>query len=142
MIRAKFVLLQTGWAAGVIQGGLQSMRAVQSSLGHVNRYLDVQPAQLQDEFDQWWDDTLALSRMAPDGSDEGFVAVLKARARGSVLSLKSAQAGLLHQGARGYVMTSPVQRRIRESHFVAIVTPALKHIYSEIDRLEGLSKSH
>ena len=141
-IRAKFVLLQTGWAAGVIQGGLQSMRAVQSSLGHVNRYLDVQPAQLQDEFDQWWDDTLALSRMAPDGSDEGFVAVLKARARGSVLSLKSAQAGLLHQGARGYVMTSPVQRRIRESHFVAIVTPALKHIYSEIDRLESLSKSH
>jgi hypothetical protein len=141
-IRAKFVLLQTGWAAGVIQGGLQSIRAVQSSLGHVNRYLDVQPEQLQDEFDHWWDDTLALSRIAPDGSDEGFVAVLKARARGSVLSLKAAQAGLLHQGARGYLMTSPVQRRIRESHFVAIVTPALKHIYSEIERLEGPSKSH
>lgn len=141
-IRAKFVLLQTGWAAGVIQGGLQSMRAVQSSLGHVNRYLDVQPEQLQDEFDQWWDDTLALSRIAPDGSDEGFVAVLKARAQGSVLSLKAAQAALLHQGARGYVMTSPVQRRIRESHFVAIVTPALKHIYSEIDRLEGNAKAH
>jgi len=139
-IRAKFVLLQTGWAAGVIQGGLQSMRAVESSLGHVNRYLDVQPEQLQDEFDQWWDDTLSLSRVVPDGSDEGFVAVLKARAQGSVLSLKAAQAALLHQGARGYVMSSPVQRRIRESHFVAIVTPALKHIRSEIERLEGLQR--
>jgi hypothetical protein len=28
-----------------------------------------------------------------------------------------------------------VQRRIRESHFVAIVTPALKHLRKEIDRL-------
>jgi hypothetical protein len=28
-----------------------------------------------------------------------------------------------------------VQRRVRESHFVAIVTPALKHLRKEIARL-------
>ena len=44
---------------------------------------------------------------------------------------------LLHQGARGYLMSSPVQRRVRESHFVAIVTPAIKHLRSEIARLSA-----
>jgi hypothetical protein len=32
-------------------------------------------------------------------------------------------------------MESGVQRRVRESHFVAIVTPAIKHLRSEIARL-------
>lgn len=137
-VRSTFVLLQTGMAAGVIQGSVQSIRAVQDSLGHVNRYLDVQPEGLEHEFDQWWSSTLALAREPQDSSDGHFVRVLKARAQGSALSLKAAQAALLHQGARGYVMSSPVQRRIRESHFVAIVTPALKHLHSEIARLEGL----
>ena len=33
-------------------------------------------------------------------------------------------------------MSSPVQRRVRESHFVAIVTPAIKHLRKEIARLQ------
>ena len=44
---------------------------------------------------------------------------------------------LLHQGARGYLMSSAVQRRVRESHFVAIVTPAIKHLRKEIARLSA-----
>jgi len=53
----------------------------------------------------------------------------------SELALRAAQSALLHQGARGYLMSSAAQRRVRESHFVAIVTPALKHLRKEIDRL-------
>ncbi len=34
----------------------------------------------------------------------------------------------LHQGARGYVSTGAAQRRLREAYFVAIVTPATKHL--------------
>jgi len=78
-----------------------------------------------------------LARDPFDESDAFFLQVLKARARASELCLIAAQAALLHQGAAGYVMSSPVQRRIRESHFVAIVTPALKHLRKEIVRLEG-----
>ena len=33
-------------------------------------------------------------------------------------------------------MKSPVQRRVREAMFVAIVTPALKHLRKEISDLE------
>jgi hypothetical protein len=61
--------------------------------------------------------------------------VLEARAETSQLSLRAAQAALLHQGARGYLASSAVQRRIRESHFVAIVTPALKQLRKEIHNL-------
>ena len=61
--------------------------------------------------------------------------VLDVRAHGAELSLRAAQSALLHQGARGYLMSSEVQRRIRESHFVAIVTPAIKHLRSEMARL-------
>jgi alkylation response protein AidB-like acyl-CoA dehydrogenase len=68
-------------------------------------------------------------------SDEFFIEVLDARAHGAELSLRAAQSALLHPGARGYLMESGVQRRVRESHFVAIVTPAIKHLRSEIARL-------
>jgi alkylation response protein AidB-like acyl-CoA dehydrogenase len=64
---------------------------------------------------------------------------LQARADGSVLALRASQSALLHQGARGYLMTSAPQRRVREAHFVAIVTPALKHLRLELARLQGLS---
>lgn len=33
-------------------------------------------------------------------------------------------------------MRHPAQRRLREAMFVAIVTPALKHLRQEINRLE------
>ena len=51
------------------------------------------------------------------------------------LALRATQSALLHQGARGYLMSSAPQRRIREAHFVAIVTPAIKHLRWEMARL-------
>ncbi len=69
------------------------------------------------------------------GSAEMLVDVLDVRAQVSELSLRATQSALLHQGARGYLMSSPVQRRIREAHFVAIVTPAIKHLRWEMSKL-------
>lgn len=71
-------------------------------------------------------------------SNAFFIEVLKVRGEAAELSLRAAQAALLHQGARGYLMKSAPQRRVRESHFVAIVTPAIKHIRKEIARLQAL----
>ena len=39
---------------------------------------------------------------------------------------------MLHAGARGYVAGAPAQRRLRESYFIAIVTPATKHLRREL----------
>ena len=35
---------------------------------------------------------------------------------------------MLHMGAAGYRSGSAAERKLRESYFVAIVTPALKHL--------------
>ncbi|MDF0606724.1 acyl-CoA/acyl-ACP dehydrogenase [Neisseriaceae bacterium TC5R-5] len=134
-IRAAFVLLQCGIAAGVIQGAIDSMWAVEPQLGHVNEFLDERPAALQAELDELLARVMQLAATPFDSSDEFFLNILDVRAHGAELSLRAAQSALLHQGARGYLMSSGVQRRVRESHFVAIVTPAIKHLRKEMARL-------
>lgn len=47
---------------------------------------------------------------------------------------------MLHQGARGYLRTATAQRRLREAYFIAIVTPALKHLRREIARRVAKAK--
>ena len=61
--------------------------------------------------------------------------VLEARLLGSELSLRAANAAMLHTGARGYLIDAPAQRKLREAYFVAIVTPAIKHLRKELDML-------
>ena len=136
-IRAAFILLQCGMGLGVAQGAIDSMWDVERQLGHVNEFLDDRPHALKAELDALTERTLALAE-TPFGSERDFlIDVLDARAHASELALRAAQSALLHQGARGYLMSSPVQRRVRESHFVAIVTPALKHLRKEIARLSA-----
>ncbi len=136
-IRAAFILLQTGMGLGVAQGAIDSMRVVERQLGHVNEFLDDRPDDLQAELDDLTARIMQLAK-TPFGADKPFlIDVLDARAHASELALRAAQSALLHQGARGYLMTSDVQRRVRESHFVAIVTPAIKHLRKEIARLSA-----
>lgn len=136
-IRPAFVLLQCGIAAGVIQGAIDSMWAVEQSLGHVNEFLEDRPDALQAELDALLGRAMALAKTPFDTSTGFFIDVLDTRAHGAELSLRAAQSALLHQGARGYLMQSQVQRRVRESHFVAIVTPAIKHLRKEMARLSA-----
>lgn len=134
-IRPSFVLLQCGFGLGVIQGAIESILAVDAPLGHVNGYLEDQALPLQVELDRLWERILRLAQTPRLLDLRGRLAVLEVRAECSELTLRAAQAALLHHGARGYLAHSPVQRRIRESHFVAIVTPALKHLRREIHSL-------
>ena len=134
-IRGAFVLLQCGMALGVAQGAIDSMWAVEDALGHVNRFLQDRPDALQAELDALSARVMHLAQTPYDASSDFFIDVLDARAHGAELSLRAAQSALLHQGARGYLLSSEVQRRVRESHFVAIVTPAIKHLRKEIARL-------
>ncbi len=136
-IRGGFVLLQCGIAAGIIQGAIDSMWAVEGQLGHVNQFLEDRPADLQAEFDALAARILKLAETPFDTSTEYFIDVLDARAHGAELCLRAANSALMHQGARGYLMSSEVQRRVREAQFVAIVTPAIKHLRKEITRLSA-----
>jgi len=136
-IRAAFVMLQCGMAVGITQGAIDSMWAVEPQLGHVNQYLEDRPEAVQAELDALVVRVQAMAQTPFDTSTKFFIDVLDARAHGAELCLRATQSALMHQGARGYLMSSDVQRRVREAHFVAIVTPAIKHLRKEIARLSA-----
>lgn len=134
-IKPGFVLGQTGMGFGVIEGSLKTIRESNASHAHVNVYLDDQGAELETELAEAKAQVLTLARQAQSGAAP-ILPVLKLRARASELALSAANSAVLHAGARGYLMRHPAQRRLREAVFVAIVTPALKHLRKEIHELE------
>ena len=134
-IRGAFVLLQTGMGLGVAQGSIDSMWQVEDQLGHVNEFLDDRPYALQAELDDLTARIEGLAGTPYAVGDDYLIDVLDVRAHASELALRAAQSALLHHGARGYLMSAAPQRRVRESHFVAIVTPAIKHLRKEMARL-------
>lgn len=134
-IRAAFVLLQVGIAAGVAQGAIDSILEVEPMLGHVNQFLADRPDVLQAEYEDLWQRAARLAQTPYEESRDFLLEVLDLRAQGGEFALRAANSALLHQGARGYLLQSPVQRRVREAQFVAIVTPAIKHLRWEMHRL-------
>jgi alkylation response protein AidB-like acyl-CoA dehydrogenase len=133
--RAGIVLLQFGMGVGNIQSCIDLCREVEPMLGHVNRYLDDRPDELQEELDDAVEAVLALAEDPFDDSDELFREVLELRLGAGELALRASQSAMLHTGAKGYLHTAPAQRKLRESYFVAIVTPAIKHLRKELHAL-------
>jgi len=136
-IKAGFVLLQMGMGLGLIEGCLDILRDTARTHGHVNRYLDEQPAALAEDLQDARAATYQLASEIGDCSQSFFADVLQLRLTGSELALKAANAAMLHAGARGYLAEAPAQRRLREAYFVAIVTPAIKHLRKELAALRA-----
>lgn len=124
-IRGAFVLMQLGIGAGVIMGAIDDIK---QGTAVSNAFLEDQAGSLTIELDRLVDKTVALAKTPFETHKDFFLDVLDVRQQGALLALKATQSALLHQGAKGYIMTAHPQRRIREAHFVAIVTPAIKHI--------------
>jgi len=122
-------------ALGVAQGSIDSILEVEPLLGHVNQFLHERPDELQAELSDLAQRIQRLAISPYETSKDYMIEVLDARAQGAEFVLKASQSALLHQGARGYMMNTAPQRRIREAHFVAIVTPAIKHLRWEMARL-------
>ena len=124
-IRAGFVLLQTGMGIGLVRDCVEIMQRSDRSLEHVNRYLDDRPEDLAAELEGLSRSIRELAATPIEAAHEYMRSVLQARADISTLSLRAATSALLHAGARGYLSHAPAQRRLREAHFVAIVTQRL-----------------
>lgn len=124
-IRGAFVLMQLGIGAGIIAGAIDDIK---QGVAVSNAYLEDQAGTLQHELDKLVKTTLTLAKTPFETHKDFFLDVLDTRAQGAMLCLQATQAAMLHQGAKGYLMTSAPQRRLREAQFVAIVTPAIKHL--------------
>jgi alkylation response protein AidB-like acyl-CoA dehydrogenase len=127
-IRAGFVLLQTGMAFGLIRDCVHLMEQTRPTLGHVNKFLDVQPIDISESLDQMQAEVAALAATPFNQDIEYWRAVLELRLAASETAVKAAHGAMLHCGARGYVANATAQRRLREAYFIAIVTPATKQL--------------
>jgi hypothetical protein len=127
-IRAGFVLLQSGMAFGLISGCIELINRVKGRLGHINRFLDVQPEQLAEQLGEMESEVDRLAATPFETDQSYWRAVIEARLVAGEASIAAAHAAMLHCGAGGYVTTGAAQRRLREAYFVAIVTPATKQL--------------
>lgn len=136
-IKPTFVLTQIGMGLGIIDGSLRTIRESNIVTAHVNEYLDDQDAALVDELAVLENST---KKLVNNTDNANMIDILRLRLATSELTLRAANSAVLHAGARGYLMRHPAQRRLREAVFVAIVTPALKHLRKEIHTLEQQAK--
>lgn len=135
--KSAFILLQMGMGLGLIDACVTIMQRADKQFGHVNRFLDVQADALAAELDAARAATYALAtKIERDGSAPHVRETLALRLAGSELSLKAANAAMLSLGAKGYLSNNPAQRRLREAYFIAIVTPAIKHLRKELHELD------
>jgi len=102
-----------------------------------NRFLEERPETFDDGLARLTEDVAALCETPLLTSREYMRRVLETRLAASEWSLRAAQAAMLHAGARGYLAGAPAQRRLRESYFIAIVTPATKHLRRELSCLQA-----
>ena len=108
-------LLQTGMGLGLIRDCIAIMNEVVEPLGHVNRYLQQQPGHFQDLLSELELETMELAR-DPYNADDGYWRrVLALRLHIGEASVAAAHAAMLHCGARGYLKSHRVQRRLREA---------------------------
>ena len=138
--KSAFILLQMGMGLGLVDACVAMMKRADKQFGHVNRFLDVQADALEAELDAARAATYALAeKIERDGSAPHARETLEVRLAGSELSLKAANAAMLHMGAKGYLSNNAAQRRLREAYFIAIVTPAIKHLRKELHEFDTAS---
>lgn len=137
-IKPGMILSQMGMGLGLIQACVDMMKQSNRTHAHVNKYLDDQVEDVEAALQEARAATYALAdTISANPLADVVLDILKLRLAGGELSLKAANAAMLHMGARGYLQRSPAQRRLREAYFIAIVTPATKHLRREIARIEG-----
>lgn len=135
--KSAFILLQMGMGLGLIDACVAMMKRSNRTHGHVNRFLDDQVEDIEAVLVEARAATYALAEQIDrDGSEPYVRETLQLRLAGGELSLKAANAAMLHLGAKGYLQNNAAQRRLREAYFIAIVTPATKHLRKELHEME------
>jgi|HubBroStandDraft_6_1064221.scaffolds.fasta_scaffold17170_2 alkylation response protein AidB-like acyl-CoA dehydrogenase len=130
-IRKGFVLLQAGMALGVARGASQLMRH-DGPAGRAAQHLPLGPDGIDARAAQLTERIAAHIADVEEPDRASFLAVLRTRLDLTWLALEAAQAAVLQYGARGYLTGAEPARRLREAQFVAIVTPSVKHITTEL----------
>ncbi|MCS6782589.1 MAG: acyl-CoA dehydrogenase family protein [Gloeomargarita sp. SKYBB_i_bin120] len=140
LIKPGFILSQVGIGLGIVASCIELIRQQNRRKSHVNCFLDDQAESLEKELDELRRNSHHLAEVIGCGqkflSKETLKEVIICRIKASELALRAAQSAMLHAGAIAYLENSPYYRKLREAYFVAIVTPALKHLRKMLASLE------
>ena len=136
-IRPGFIYLQIGMGIGLVRGCAKLMEKRRKRFSHINDYLPLQPEYFYDKADELETRLQVLEKDILCGDTGYFRNILTSRIEVAELSLKAAETAMLHCGASGFGKFSEANRKVRESYFVAIVTPAIKHLKKEVARIDG-----
>ena len=134
-IRPGFILLQTGMGLGVIRASIDAMLQADVQQKATNRFLPRRPPYFEASLEKLQADVMRLAATPRDSSAEYVRQVLEVRLRTGELTLQATEAAMLHTGARAFIVGSPVQRRLREGYFVAMITPSSRHLAKELSRM-------
>ena len=134
-IKSGFLLLQIGIGAGVIDGSLGIIRIANVVNAEVNSYLDDSYDSLKAALDEAWQTTEQLADLAEQYTRQPRHAETARRRRRTDACRRPIRR--LTRRRQRLPHAQPAQRRVREAMFVAIVTPALKHLRKEIAALEA-----
>jgi hypothetical protein len=131
-IRPGFILLQIGIGLGIIRGAIDDIQTSDRSLLDSNRYLPDRADELMKELALLQAETEVLGRTPFDPVPEYSRAVMGLRLKSAELASLAAHSALFHAGAKGFIVSSAPQRRIREAMFYSILTPSIKHLRKEL----------
>lgn len=135
-IKSGFVILQLGMALGALKAAKDIILQSNQHIAELNGFLNYGLTEVQKSMDYIEAESQKLSTNLLDEAQ--FLPVLKLRLYASEAVLAAAQAAALHAGAFGYLAGHHAQRLSREAMFVAIISPSVKHLQKEIQRLESL----
>jgi len=139
-IRSGFILTQTGFGLGLVRSCIELMKRTNRTKGHINCFLDDKVEDIENDLRIAQRCTYALAEEIGCGEcdtrSDMLREVVQARLSASELALRASQATILHAGASAYRLHSVYDRKLREAYFVALVTPALKHLKKILHDLE------
>lgn len=142
-IKPGMILSQIGMALGLISDCISLI--VKGAINHaqINIFVDIQAEDLSRDLVKLQQEVISLAEMAEsfptnEIRENMILTIMQLRLEASELSLRASQAAMLHGGAKAYLKNSVAQRRLRESYFIAIVTPAAKHLRLEISKRQVL----
>jgi hypothetical protein len=111
------IAIWSGIGLGIIRGAIDDIRVSDRSLLDSNRYLPNRADELTKELTRLQAETEVLGSTPLDPVPEYSQAVMRLRPKSAELASQAAQSALLHAGARGFIVSSAPQRRIREAMF-------------------------
>lgn len=125
-IRPIFLLYQIPLGLGVIDASIQSIQKMRNKQGGCNQYLNTQSDELTAELHPLREKVYELTSAIDLSKRWGEI--VKARLQVTYLAIKAVHASMLHYGGAGYIQKSDPSRRLRESYFLANLTPSVKHL--------------